>query len=68
MTFQYQDIVGDYLLETLFARKKKGTFFFFFFNKGIVILIDLYSGPFKERVECSQFEYHVFVNISLLEC
>lgn len=65
MTFQYQDIVGDYLLETLFARKKKELFFF---NKGIVILIDLYSGPFKERVECSQFEYHVFVNISLLEC
>lgn len=39
-----------------------------FFYKGLVILIALPSAPFKESIECSQSEYHVFVNISLLGC
>lgn len=66
MTFQYQETGGDDLLETLLSKNKKEAFKFFY--KGLVILIALHSGPFKESVECSQFQYHVFINISLLDC
>lgn len=56
--------MGDDLLETLLNKNK--AFNFIFFYKGLVILIALHSRPFKESVEWSQFEYHVFVNIFLL--